>query len=117
MPLRCALLAAMAISSLLACGARAQPVSIGPPALAQEQFICHLPGSSDRRIGIYRPPGGPQHCRVDYTRDGKTRSLWSSTHNYKFCVRKALEIVGLLEEANFKCRPQTNKATESVPGR
>jgi len=83
----------------------------------QEQFICHLPGTSDRRIGIYRPPGGPQRCRVDYTRDGKTRSLWSSRHDYKFCVRKALEIVGLLDGVNFKCSPQTKEAAGSAPSR
>ena len=107
----------MAISALWTCSARAQPASIGPPALAQEQFICLLPGTSDRRIGIYRPPGGPQRCRGDYTRDGKTRSLWSSGHDYKFCVRKALEIVGLLEGVNFKCSPQTKEAAGSAPSR
>lgn len=78
-------------------------------AIAQEQFICSLPGSSDRRIGIYRPSGSPQRCRVDYTRDGKTRSLWSAGHDYAFCVRKALQIVGLLEQVNFKCSPQTRE--------
>jgi hypothetical protein len=109
-PSPCALLAAMAISALWTCGARAQPPSGGSPALAQEQFICRLPGTSDRLIGIYRPPSGPQRCRVDYTRDGKTRSLWSSGHDDKFCVRKALEIVGLLQGVNFKCSPQTMDA-------
>jgi hypothetical protein len=112
-----ALLAAMTISALWTCGARAQPASIGPSALAQEQFICHLPGTSDRRIGIYRPPGGQQRCRVDYTRDGKTRSLWSSGHDYEFCVRKALKIVGLLEGVNFKCSPHTTEAAGSAPSR
>jgi hypothetical protein len=104
------LLAVMAISALWACDARAQPASIEPRALPQEQFNCHLPGTSDRLIGVYRPPAGPQRCRVDYTRDGKTRSLWNSGHDYKFCVRKALEIVGLLEGVNFKCSPQAMEA-------
>jgi hypothetical protein len=112
-----ALLAAMAVSALWTCGARAQPASIEPPALAQEQFICHLPGTADRLIAIYRPPGGPQRCRVDYTRDGKTRSLWSSGHDYKFCVGKALEIVGLLEGVKFKCSPHTKEAAGSAPSR
>lgn len=116
-PNRSALLAAMAISSLWAGGARAQTPTVGPRALAQEQFTCRLSGTSDRRIGIYRPPGGPQRCRVDYTRNGRTRSLWSAAHDYKFCVRKALEIVGLLEQANFKCNPQTTGAAEPVPSR
>jgi hypothetical protein len=104
-----ALLAAVSISALWSCGARAQPASAGTPALAQEQFICHLPGATDRLIGIYRPPGGPQRCRVDYTRDGKTRSLYSSGHDYNFCVGKALEIVALLEGVKFKCSPHTRE--------
>jgi len=98
--------------------ALAEPPSDASPAsreIAQEQFTCSLPGTSDRRIGIYRPPGGRQRCRVDYTRDGKTRSLWSAGHDYAYCVRKALEVVRLLEQANFKCRPQTREAVPPIP--
>jgi hypothetical protein len=105
----CPLLAAMTLSALWTGDAGAQPISVAPPALAQEQFICRLHGTSDRRIGIYRPAGGSQRCRVDYMRDGKTRSLWSSGHDYQFCVRKALEIVGLLQQVNFTCSPQTRE--------
>ena len=112
----CVLLAAMASSALWTCVAWAQSPSIGLAAPAQEQFICHLPGTSDRLIGIFRPPDNPKRCRVDYTRDGKTRSLWSSGHDYKFCVRKALEIVGLLEGVNFKCSPHSTEAA-SAPTR
>ncbi len=112
-----ALLAAMVVSALWTCVALAQPPLIGAAAVAQEQFICHLPGASDRMIGIYRPPDDPKRCRVDYTRDGNTRSLWSSGHDYKFCVRKALEIVGLLEGVNFKCSPHSTQAAESAPSR
>jgi hypothetical protein len=115
---QCALLAAMAISAWWTSVTWAQPASIGPTAAAaQEQFICRLPGASDRLVGIYRPLGGPQSCRVDYTRDGKTRSLWSSGRDYKFCVRKALEIVGLLEGVNFKCSPHSAQATDSATSR
>jgi hypothetical protein len=105
----CSLLAALTLSALWTGDAGAQPISVAPPALAQEQFICRLHGTSDRRIGIYRPTGGSQRCRVDYMRDGKTRSLWSSGHDYQFCVRKALEIVGLLQQVNFTCIPQTRE--------
>jgi hypothetical protein len=83
--------------------------------VAQEQFICSLPGVPDRLIGIYRAPDGPQRCRVDYTREGKTRSLWSAGHDYAYCVRKALEIVALLEQVRFKCTPQTREAPGSAP--
>jgi hypothetical protein len=83
--------------------------------VAQERFICRLPGASDRLIGIYRAPDARQRCRVDYTRDGKTRSLWSAGHDYAYCVRKALEIVGLLEQVRFKCSPQTLEAPGPAP--
>jgi hypothetical protein len=100
----------MAISALWAYDACAQHASTEPRVQPQELFVCRLPGNSDRLIGVYRPPAGPQRCRVDYTRDGKTRSLWNSGHDYQFCVRKALEIVGLLEGVNFKCTPQAMEA-------
>jgi hypothetical protein len=92
------------------------PAAVGQGAsVAQEQFICSLPGAPDRQIGIYRAPDGPQRCRVDYTRAGKTRSLWSAGHDYAYCVRKALEIVRLLEQVRFKCSPQTREAPGSTP--
>lgn len=110
-----ALLAGFVAAALWTCVARAGTSSLGAPALAQEQFICRLSGSSDRRVGIYRPPGSSQRCRVDYTRDGKTRSLWSSRHDYGFCVRKTIEIVGLLEGVKFKCSPQAREPAEPAP--
>lgn len=113
----CALWAAMAMFAAVVTLAQAQAaVTVAKrTSTAQEQFICTLPGSSDRLIGIYRAPDGPQRCRVDYTRDGKTRSLWSAGHDYSYCVRKALEIVGLLEQVRFKCSPQTREAPGSAP--
>jgi hypothetical protein len=105
----CALSAVIAMSTFSTSPTRAQLVSPDPHGIAQEQFTCHLPGTSDRQIGIYRPDGS-QHCRVDYTRDGTTRSLWSSGHDYHFCVRKALEIVGLLESVDFACTPRATIA-------
>ena len=107
----------MAVSGLWTGDAQGQPASSAPRALPQEQFICRLPGATDRRIGIYRPggPRSPRRCRVDYTRNGRTRSLWSSGHGYEFCIRKALEIVALLQSVNFECIPQTTQASGSAP--
>jgi hypothetical protein len=94
----------------------AQAGAPGSTIESQEQFTCLLPGTAERRrVGIYRA-AGPQRCRVDYTRDGKTRSLWSSGHGYQFCVRKALQIVGLLQGVNFKCTlhaPDADDAEQS----
>jgi hypothetical protein len=84
-------------------------------APAQEQFVCRLAGFSDRLIGVYRAPQGTPRCRVDYTRDGKTRSLWKAGHQYAYCVRKAVEIVDLLEKVHFKCTPQTQEPPASAP--
>jgi hypothetical protein len=114
----CALWGGMAAFAALGIAvAQAQtPTTVGKEAtVAQEQFICSLPGASDRLIGIYRAPEGSQRCRVDYTREGKTRSLWSAGHDYAYCVRKALEIVGLLEQVRFKCSPQTREAPGTAP--
>jgi hypothetical protein len=92
------------------------PVTVEKEAtVAQERFICSLPGAPDRLIGIYRAPDSAQRCRVDYTREGKTRSLWSAGHDYAYCVRKALAIVGLLEQVRFKCSPQTLEAPGAAP--
>jgi len=104
-------------AALWICSAWAQPPASGRNASVepQEQFICSLPGNSSRQVGIYRPAGGRERCRVDYKRDDKTRSLWSAGHDYEFCVRKALAIVALLEQANFKCSPQTHEAPASAP--
>lgn len=105
----------LALATLWSSSGAPQSLVNGSHGGAQEQFICRLPGTSDRRIGIYRPEG-TQRCRVDYTRDGATRSLWSSGHDYKFCVGKALDIVRLLESVNFQCRPETRPADSQSEG-
>jgi hypothetical protein len=105
----------VAIALGLAVAQAKTPTPRKDPSIAQEQFICRSPTASDRLIGIYRAPDGPQRCRVDYTRDGKTRSLWSAGHDYAYCVRKALEIVSLLEQVRFKCSPETRETPGSLP--
>ena len=108
---------AIVVSALWTAGTWAQTASPAPRATPQEQFTCLLSGTTDRRlIGIYRP-ARPQRCRVDYTRDGKTRSLWSSGHDYQFCLRKALEVVRLLEGINFKCSLHSEEDAGSAPTR
>jgi hypothetical protein len=107
-------MAAIAVLGMAVAQAKTPANGRKDSTVAQEQFICTLPGASDRLIGIYRAPDGPQSCRVDYTRDGKTRSLWSAGHDYAYCVRKALEIVNLLEQARYKCSPETREAPGSL---
>jgi hypothetical protein len=82
--------------------AQAQPQS-------RERFVCTF-GSSHRFIDIYRlAAGGPRGggCRVDYTRDGVTKRLWSASGDYAYCVKRAVGLVTTLSKGNFSCRPQT----------
>jgi hypothetical protein len=79
-----------------------------------EQFVC-VSSSNRRLISIYRiDDHRARGCRVDYTRDGKTRTLWSAVHDYPYCVRKALTLVGKLSKEKFNCTPQTEPAQPSA---
>jgi hypothetical protein len=94
----------LAVGSLAASAgwAEAQPES-------RERFVCTF-GASHRYVDIYRlasrgPRGGG--CRVDYTRDGVTKPVWSATGDYAYCVKRAVNLVTKLSKGNFSCRPQT----------
>ena len=85
-----------------AAAAQAQPGS-------RERFVCTV-GSNHRFIDIYRLAAGGSRgggCRVDYTRDGVTKQLWSASGDYAYCVKKAVGLVTTLSRGNFSCRPQT----------
>jgi hypothetical protein len=76
---------------------------------SRERFVCNFAGHQ-RFIDIYRlaasgPRGGG--CRVDYTKDGVTKRLWSATTDYPYCVKRALALVTTLSKGNFACRPET----------
>jgi hypothetical protein len=94
----------LAVGSLAASAvwAEAQPES-------RERFVCTF-GTSHRYVDVYRLASrGPRGvgCRVDYTRDGVTKSLWSATGDYAYCVKKAVGLVTQLSKGHFSCRPQT----------
>lgn len=92
-----------------AAGAQAQ-------AESRERFVCTF-GSSHRFIDIYRlAAGGPRGggCRVDYTRDGVTRRLWSANGDYAYCVKRAVGLVTTLSRGKFSCRPQTAEAPDGA---
>ena len=75
---------------------------------AAEQFTCTR-GASTRLISIYRADDGADlgRCRVDYTKDGSTKTLWSANRNYPYCVRQALKLVTRLSSSNYSCTPST----------
>jgi hypothetical protein len=78
-------------------------------AESRERFVC-ISGGTQRLIDIYRlaPRGaGPGGCRVDYTKEGVTRQLWSANVDYAYCVRQAVALVTKLSKDNFSCKPQS----------
>jgi hypothetical protein len=76
---------------------------------ARERFVCTF-GASQRFIDIYRLAShGPRGagCRVDYTKNGLTKPVWSSSGDYAYCVKQAVGLVTQLSKGHFSCRPQT----------
>jgi hypothetical protein len=75
---------------------------------AAERFTCTA-GSSTRLISIYRSTDEADlgSCRVDYTKDGSTRTVWSANSGYAFCIKRAVELVTKLTRGNYSCAPST----------
>jgi hypothetical protein len=88
---------------------------ITPFAQAQsnEEFICTF-GSDTRTVSIVKTDAvhEPKACRVDYTRNGRTTTLWSSKTGYAYCVAKAASLVTKLTEGHFSCKPQSVAAPD-----
>ena len=76
---------------------------------AHERFVCSF-GASQRLVSIFiRAADAKQAsaaCRVDYTKDGKTQTLWASQADRAYCTAKAIGLVTKLVEGNFVCKPQ-----------
>ena len=77
---------------------------------AHEEFLC-TSGAATRIVSIYKRESGA--CRVDYTKDGKTNTLWMSKADYAYCTAKALSLVTHLVEAKYSCTPKTVEQPES----
>jgi hypothetical protein len=82
----------------------------------REDFICSS-GSTRHVISVYngevydgeRRTGA---CRVDYTKYGETKTVWSSKNDPAFCTAKAAALITKLVQGNFSC-----KTLGAAPGR
>jgi hypothetical protein len=101
-------------SSRSGCAARLVSVIflafVMPPitqAESNEEFVCTF-GSDNRMVSVVKTDAArePKACRVDYTRNGRTTTLWSSKTGYAYCVAKAASLVTKLAEGHYSCRPQ-----------
>jgi hypothetical protein len=79
---------------------------------SHQKFVC-ASGPVKRVVAIFhdgkRQSSG---CRVDYTKDGETKTVWTSKNDYAYCVAKAVSLVTKLTEGNFSCKPETVEQPE-----
>jgi len=109
-PLCCALLVCIACFCVIGTGRAEPPVA--------EQFTCTR-GASTRLISIYRATADADsgRCRVDYTKDGSTKKVFSASRDYAYCVKQALRLVTRLSSSNYSCTPSTvGPADPAKPG-
>ena len=85
------------------------------PVESHEEFVC-TSGPVRKIVGIYShsAPNGERSaraaCRVDYTKEGHTRTLWSSSSDNAYCTTKALALVTRLIQGNYTCKPASVQA-------
>ncbi len=81
-----------------------------------QDFVC-ISGASRRIISVFnlastddeRSRGG---CRVDYTKDGETRTVYTSKTGRAYCAAKAALLVTNLAKGNYSCRAETSEKPE-----
>jgi hypothetical protein len=74
----------------------------------RDRFICKS-SSEVREIKTYvsdAPHGDAEEsfgCRVDYIKNGTTRTIWSSRSSRSYCDGKAAKLAAMLEARHFSC--------------
>jgi len=94
-------------------------VTVNSKAQSQshQDFVCSS-GSVKRIVSIIslgpsdRQPRGT--CRVDYTKDGATKTMWSSATGFAYCAKQATGLVTKLVEAHYSCRLETVEQTDDA---
>jgi hypothetical protein len=86
----------------------AMTLIVSAQARSDEEFICTF-GADRRLVSIVKNDAAhePKSCRVDYTRNGKTTTVWSSKTGYAYCVTKAAALVTKLAVDHYSCKPQS----------
>ena len=85
---------------------------------SHEEFICTF-GSDRRVVSLVKADATrePKSCRMDYTRNGETKTVWSSKNDYAYCTKRALALVTKLAQGNYSCKPETiEPPPEGSPG-
>ena len=94
----------------------------GHAAVAQviphQDFVC-VYGASRRIVSVFNldsPVGSQQQggCRVEYTKDGATTTLYTSKSGRAYCAAKAASLVTVLEKGNYSCRAEMVEKPEDT---
>lgn len=83
-----------------------------------QEFVC-LSGTSRRVISVFNleEGEGPQKhggCRVDYLKDGQTKTLYTAKTGRAYCAAKAAALVTTLASGNYTCRADTLEKPEDA---
>ncbi len=69
-----------------------------------------------RIVSVVTVPPSSAHargsCRVEYSKDGVSKTLWSSSTGQAYCLRKATAFVTKLAEAHYSCSLATKEPAE-----
>jgi len=85
-----------------------------------QDFIC-ISSSSRRVVSIYNLDATDAHhsrggCRVVYTRDRESRTVYASSTGRAYCAAKAALLVTKLAGGNYSCHAATvEKPEDAVP--
>jgi len=83
----------------------------------RESFLCksnaevreiktYISNSSDSDLAMARG------CRVDYIKNGMTKTIWSSRTSRSYCDGKASRLAARLEASHFSCSPLRLQRTD-----
>jgi len=90
---------------ILCVGSAAAGVGRAPAqSESREDFIC-TSHSTKQLISVIKDP--PRGCRVEYTKGGVTKTLWSSQGNPSYCAAMGARLVTTLVKANFSCKTES----------
>jgi hypothetical protein len=84
-----------------------------PPS--RQDFSCSQ-GSVTRFVSVVTIPPSPGHahgsCRVEYTKEHVSKTLWSSSTGHAYCLKRATAFVTKLAEAHYSCSLKTKEPSE-----
>jgi hypothetical protein len=84
-------------------------------APSQQEFSC-AQGPTTRIVSIITTPASDSQphgtCRVEYIKDGVTKTLWSSSTGHGYCIKKATAFVTKLAESHYSCSLKTKEQPE-----